>query len=102
MTAWISLQRGTEVCASADGVVTGGHPYQHNQSYGRYVIIDHGHGKMTRYAHLDKVLVQPGQSITRNTVIGTVGDTGKSTGPHLHYEVLVAGAPVNPENFILN
>ncbi|HPI72523.1 MAG TPA: peptidoglycan DD-metalloendopeptidase family protein [bacterium] len=98
-----SAPRGTEVFASADGVVseTVIH-YKPNQSYGRYVIIDHGHGKMTRYAHLDKVLVQPGQRITRNTVIGTVGDTGKSTGPHLHYEVIVDNKPVNPENFILN
>jgi murein DD-endopeptidase MepM/ murein hydrolase activator NlpD len=98
-----SAPRGTEVFVSADGivceVVTRYHP---NQSYGKYVIIDHGYGRKTRYAHLETVLVKEGQKVNRNTIIGTVGDTGKSTGPHLHYEVIVEGKPVNPENYILD
>jgi murein DD-endopeptidase MepM/ murein hydrolase activator NlpD len=98
-----SAPRGTEVYVSADGianeVVTRYHP---NQSYGKYVIIDHGYGRKTRYAHLETILVKEGQKVNRNTVIGTVGDTGKSTGPHLHYEVIVDGKAVNPENYILD
>jgi murein DD-endopeptidase MepM/ murein hydrolase activator NlpD len=98
-----SAPKGTEVFASADGVVEEAVVnYQPNQSYGRYVLIHHGLGRTTRYAHLQTVLVKVGQKVNRNTVIGTVGDTGKSTGPHLHYEVLVDGKSVNPEKFILD
>lgn len=98
-----SAPRGTEVYASADGKVEETLiDYRRNQSYGRYVIIDHGLGKKTRYAHLQSVLVKVGQKINRNTIIGTVGDTGKSTGPHLHYEVIVDGKAVNPEQYILD
>ncbi len=98
-----SAPEGAEVFASADGVVEETvMRYTPNQGYGRYVIIDHGYGKKTRYAHLRSISVKPGQKITRTTVIGTVGDTGKSTGPHLHYEVIIAGKAVNPEQYIYN
>jgi murein DD-endopeptidase MepM/ murein hydrolase activator NlpD len=97
-----SAPRGTEVLASADGVVkevvTRFRPYN---DFGRYVLIDHGYGRQTRYAHLETVNVRAGQQVTRHTVIGRVGDTGRSTGPHLHYEVLQFGKPVDPANFIL-
>jgi murein DD-endopeptidase MepM/ murein hydrolase activator NlpD len=98
-----SAPRGTEVFVSADGIVSEvvTH-YRPNQSYGKYVIIDHGYGRKTRYAHLETILVKEGQKVNRNTIIGTVGDTGKSTGPHLHYEVMVDGKAVNPENYILD
>lgn len=98
-----SAPRGTDVFASADGkVVEVMTRYQPNQSYGKYVIIDHGFGRMTRYAHLETILVKLGQNITRYTVIGKVGDTGKSTGPHLHYEVMVDGKAVDPQNYIFD
>jgi len=98
-----SAPRGTDVFASADGtVVEAVTRYQPNQSYGKYVTIDHGFGRMTKYAHLETVLVKVGQTVTRHTVIGKVGDTGKSTGPHLHYEVHVDNKPVDPMNYIFD
>lgn len=85
---------GTHVYATADGVVrvskdAGG-------GYGKYVDIDHGYNYVTRYAHLSKINVKVGQKVTRGEVIGEVGNTGLSTGPHLHYEVLQRGNPQNP------
>jgi hypothetical protein len=98
-----SAPRGTDVYASADGVVIEVVVrYKPNQNYGKYVMIDHGYGRITRYAHMETVLVKPGQKVTRHTIIGKVGDTGKSTGPHLHYEVIVDGKPVDPEAFIMD
>ncbi len=98
-----SAPRGTDVYASADGtVIECVTHYRPNQSYGKYVTIDHGYGRMTRYAHLETILVKPGQRVTRHTVIGKVGDTGKATGPHLHYEVIVDGRPVDPMNYIFD
>jgi hypothetical protein len=98
-----SAPEGTEVYASAGGVVVEAViQYTRHQGYGRYVIIDHGYGKKTRYAHLQSVYVKEGQKIDRTTIIGTVGDTGKSTGPHLHYEVIIAGKAVNPEQYIFD
>jgi murein DD-endopeptidase MepM/ murein hydrolase activator NlpD len=64
--------------------------------YGNNVVIDHGFGYKTRYAHLNRILVHEGDVVTRGTVIGYLGDTGKSTGPHLHYEVRHHDRPVNP------
>ena len=95
----ISTRRGTPIVASAPGVVTftgreGG--------FGRMVAINHGHGIVTRYAHLDKIKVKSGQKVERGQVIATVGNTGRSTGPHLHYEVLLSGVPTNPMYYILN
>jgi len=63
-------------------------------------MLDHGNGVRSRYAHLNKVEVKPGEQLERGQIIGRVGSTGRSTGPHLHYEVLVQGKPVNPQEFL--
>ena len=98
-----SVPRGTNVIATAAGkvvqVIT---RYAPNSGYGRQIVIDHNNGYQTRYAHLSKTLVKEGQWVTRHTVIGKVGDTGRSTGPHLHYEVLENNSPVNPKVFVLD
>ncbi|MBD3374972.1 peptidoglycan DD-metalloendopeptidase family protein [candidate division KSB1 bacterium] len=99
----ISAPRGTPVYATADGVVTDVvERYKPNVGYGKMVEVDHGYGLVTKYAHLHKILVKKGQKITRHTIVGQVGDTGRSTGPHLHYEVVLEGKHKDPENFILN
>ncbi|MBC7126296.1 MAG: M23 family metallopeptidase, partial [Bacteroidales bacterium] len=67
--------------------------------YGNHVVVDHGFGYKTRYAHLSKVLVKVGQQVKRAEEIGLLGNSGKSTGPHLHYEVILRGKPVNPINY---
>jgi murein DD-endopeptidase MepM/ murein hydrolase activator NlpD len=64
--------------------------------------IDHGHGIVTRYGHLQKALKKRGEAVKRGDVIALMGNTGRSTGPHLHYEVLLNGLPVNPKKYILN
>ncbi len=98
----ISAPRRTKVIAPADGevevVVV---KYAPNQSYGKQVIINHGYGFRTVYAHLNDIFVKEGEKVRRGQVIGTVGDTGRATGPHLHYEVHKDGIAQNPENFIL-
>ncbi len=83
---------------AADGgvVVFAGFNQSVNFGYGLYIIVDHGGGVMTLYAHLNRFLVQVGQSVAKGQPIGTVGSTGNSTGPHLHYEVRVNGQHVNP------
>ncbi len=68
--------------------------------YGRLVEIDHGHGIRTRYAHLHKILVKPGQAVGHRETIGLLGSSGRSTGPHVHYEVLVNGKRHDPMNFL--
>lgn len=68
--------------------------------YGRVIEIDHGNGIRTRYAHLRKILVKKGQEVEHREKIGLVGSSGRSTGPHLHYEVLVNGKPLDPMNFL--
>jgi murein DD-endopeptidase MepM/ murein hydrolase activator NlpD len=67
--------------------------------YGNLIEIDHGYGYVTRYAHLSKYDVKPGQMVKRGDLIAETGNTGKSTGPHLHYEVRFHGAPQNPINY---
>ncbi|MBN1559264.1 M23 family metallopeptidase [candidate division KSB1 bacterium] len=98
----IAAPRGTAVYAPADGrvekVII---KYQPNQSYGRQIVIDHGNGIKTRYAHLRNIDVVEGEEVTRFSQIGTVGDTGRATGPHLHYEVIVDGEHQNPVFYIL-
>jgi len=88
---------GQPILAPADGTVEfadfmGG--------YGRAVIIDHGHGITTRYGHMKSFAVFPGQHIHRGDTIGYVGDSGRSTGPHLHYEVRINDVPVNPHKYL--
>jgi murein DD-endopeptidase MepM/ murein hydrolase activator NlpD len=68
--------------------------------YGNLVQIDHGNGIITRYAHLSAILVQPGQPVSGGMVVGLVGSTGRSTGPHLHYETRVNDEPRDPNRFI--
>jgi len=94
----IAADVGTPVHATADGVVAYAGRFG---TFGNYVRIDHGFGISTRYAHNSKVLVKKGQHVHRGDVISVVGSTGRSTGPHVHYEVLVHGQPVNPQNFFL-
>ena len=93
----ISAEVGSPVIAPADGVVTyadflGG--------YGRAVMVDHGHGISTRYGHLAAFAVAAGQQIHRGDTIGYVGLSGRSTGPHLHYEVRINDTPVNPYKYL--
>lgn len=87
---------GTDVFATGNGrVVSAGW----EQGYGNSIKIDHGFGYETFYAHLSAIYVTVGRQVVRGEVIGAVGNTGKSTGPHLHYEVHQKGVPVNPQNF---
>ncbi len=87
---------GTPVYASGDGKV---HMAYFSTSYGNVIYINHGFQFETRYAHLNRYIVKNGEEIKRGQIIGYVGDTGTSVGPHLHYEVLYKGSPVNPINF---
>ena len=66
------------------------------------IVIDHGYGLVTRYGHISKALKKKGDSVKRGDKIALIGSTGRSTGPHLHYEVKLNGLPVNPEKYILN
>lgn len=91
---------GTEVYATGDGVVARSDAAA--SGYGNHIRIDHGYGYVTLYGHLSRSKVRPGQKVKRGEVIGYVGNTGKSTGPHLHYEVLKNGENVNPINFYFN
>jgi hypothetical protein len=95
-----SAAKGTEAYATGDGVVS---DVERNEwGYGNMVTIDHGYGYKTRYAHLQKSLVRKGQKVKRGQRIGLIGDTGKTTGVHLHYEVLKNDVPVDPINFFYN
>lgn len=95
----IAAAPGSPVYAPADGVVT----YAgYDESYGKMVTIDHGYGVSTRFGHTSQIYVQVGQKISRWDVIASVGNTGRSTGPHLHYEVRVNGVPRDPSLYILD
>jgi murein DD-endopeptidase MepM/ murein hydrolase activator NlpD len=89
----ISGSHGQEIRATADGTVSS---VGHNGNYGNQILIDHGFGIVTRYAHLSRFGVAAGDHVRRGQVIGYVGSTGRSTNPHLHYEVLVNGRLTNP------
>ena len=91
-----SANVGTPVYATGNGVVR---KAGWEGLYGNCIQIDHGFGYVTRYAHLSKIDVRVGQKVVRGETIGKVGTTGKSTGPHLHYEVMVKGQIVNPVNY---
>jgi murein DD-endopeptidase MepM/ murein hydrolase activator NlpD len=88
---------GTDVHVTADGTVQAA---GFSGRFGKLVVVDHGNGIQTYYAHLSQFLVVPGQEVRRNEVIGLSGATGRVTGAHLHYEVHVAGTPVNPYKFM--
>ncbi len=89
----IGAPAGTPIAAAADGVVTWA---GERGGYGRLVVIDHGDGVETRYAHQSRLDVVPGQRVTAGQTIGAVGSTGRSTGPHLHFEVRLGGEAVDP------
>lgn len=89
---------GTAVRVTADGIVVEASPT--SGGYGRLVVVDHGGGFETFYAHLSRIFVQVGQELRRGETVGAVGSTGRVTAPHLHYEVHVSGNPMNPVNFM--
>lgn len=89
----IAAPKGTPVHVAADGVVTNA---SWESGYGKLVIVDHGHGIETYYAHLSEFLVVPGEEVRAGEVIALSGGTGRATAPHLHYEVRIHGTPVNP------
>ncbi len=88
---------GTPIHATGDGVVVKAE--NSHGGYGKTVEIDHGFSYKSKYAHMSKILVKVGQKVKRGQIIGLVGNTGKSTGPHLHYEVRKNNVPINPINF---
>src|SRR5208282_2754109 len=93
----ISVPFGTRVESGGDGIVL---EAGINAGYGNAIVIDHGYGLTTRYGHLSKIFVVVGQEVKRGQVIGAVGMTGRATGPHLHYEVMVNDTPVNPMKYL--
>jgi murein DD-endopeptidase MepM/ murein hydrolase activator NlpD len=95
----IAHRHGTTILATADGIVSF---VGKKGSMGNVVVIDHGHGMITRYAHLNKSLKKRGEEVKRGDIIAQMGNSGRSTGPHLHYEVHLNGVPVNPTQYILN
>lgn len=95
----ISTRMNAPIVAPADGVVFG---IDFDYGLGKTLVIKHGSGVVTLYAHLQKILVKRGKYVKRGEKIALVGTTGRSTGPHLHYEVHLNGVPVNPLRYILN
>jgi murein DD-endopeptidase MepM/ murein hydrolase activator NlpD len=95
----ISAREGTPIYATAAGIIT----FAGNKGLlGKTVIIDHGHGLTTTYGHCSKILKLQGERVNRWEAVALVGNTGSSTGPHVHYEVAIHGVPVNPEKYFLN
>lgn len=95
----ISARVGTPIIAPADGtVILSGH----DGAYGNSVELDHGGGIVTKYAHMQRASVKNGQWVKRGEILGYVGMTGRTTGPHLHYEVRLNGVPMNPMRYILD
>ncbi len=92
-----TAHKGTPIYATGDGVVSKGN--ENLSGYGIACVIDHGYGYKTLYGHMYKMIVNPGQKVKRGQVIGYVGNTGISIGPHLHYEVIKNGIKVNPINY---
>ena len=89
----ISADKGEPVLATADGTVT---VASYTGNYGNLVVIDHGFGITTRYGHLSRFAVSEGQQLRKGETVGYVGSTGRSTSPHVHYELLLNGRPANP------
>ncbi len=96
----LSARRGTPIMATADGRVK--KLQRSSGGYGNLLVIDHGNGYETRYAHCDRILVHKGQKVARGELIATVGSSGHSTAPHLHYEVSKGKKSANPSQFILS
>ncbi len=96
----LASRRGTPIMAPADGRVS--KVRRSNAGLGNMLVIDHGNGLETRYAHCDRILVSRGQKVARGEVVGSVGSTGHSTAPHLHYEVIRDGRHDNPSHYILS
>ncbi len=95
----IASNVGTPIIAPADGVIINA---TYEEGYGKVLEIDHGYGVTTRYAHCSQIFARVGQAVKRFDVVASVGNTGRSTGPHLHYEVRVGGIPRNPLLYILD
>jgi murein DD-endopeptidase MepM/ murein hydrolase activator NlpD len=95
----IANREGSPIISPADGIVTFAGK---KGAYGNLIMIDHGYGLVTRYGHLKSFDVKRGSKVNRGDVIAKMGNTGRSTGPHVHYEVRLNGVPVNPEKYILN
>lgn len=95
----LAAPTGTKIYATGDGIVQNA---DFARGYGKQVVLNHGYSFHTVYGHMDKILVQKGQKIKRGELIGLVGNTGTSTGSHLHYEVRRHNVPVNPINYYLN
>jgi murein DD-endopeptidase MepM/ murein hydrolase activator NlpD len=95
----LAAASGSPVYAPADGVITYA---SFDESFGKLVTIDHGYGVMTRFGHNSQIFVHVGQRVSRWDIISAVGSTGRSTGPHLHYEVRINNVPVDPNNYILD
>jgi murein DD-endopeptidase MepM/ murein hydrolase activator NlpD len=93
----IAAPTGTPIAATADGVVL---IAGMESEYGRLVCVDHGHGYTTMYGHLKDIHVKPGDRVQAGKILGTVGTSGYTTGPHLHYEVRMYGRPVNPFSYL--
>jgi len=93
----ISALTGTPVHAAADGIV---YHAEYAGAYGRLVIIDHGNGMRTYYAHLSRFEVVPGQEIRRGEVLGLSGQSGRVTAPHVHFEIRLGGSPINPHPYL--
>lgn len=95
----IVMPRGSQVVATAEGqVIYAGRYY----NYGKFIVIDHGFDYQTAYGHLHKIHVKKGQYVSKGQQIGSVGSTGRSTGPHVHYEVRVNGRPVDPMDYFFD
>jgi murein DD-endopeptidase MepM/ murein hydrolase activator NlpD len=95
----IAAAPGSPISAPADGVVSFA---GYDPGYGKLVSIDHGYGVVTRFGHTSQIFVEVGQKVKRRDVVAAVGNTGRSTGPHCHYEVRVNGVPVDPQNYVLD
>ena len=93
----ITASQGTPVRASADGIVTHA---EWGGRYGKLIVVDHGNGMQTLYAHLSRFYVVPGQEARQGQIIGYSGATGRVTAPHLHYEVRIGGTPINPYKYL--
>ena len=95
----IATRRGMPIIATADGIIS----FIGNSGLlGKVIVIDHGHGIVTRYGHVEKVITKRGQAVKRGDNIAHIGVSGRTTGPHVHYEVRLKGIPVDPSKYILN